>query len=80
MTGKSNSHCGNNVRLPIRTKSRISLFKELKIVAEPIDCNTNHIKPRAISSLLAFTCAFANKDAVASIGKPGSGLVDISFI
>ena len=80
ITGKRSSHCGNKLRLPMSTKSRISLFKELKIVAEPIDCHTRPIKPKAISSRLALACALAKRDAVASIGKPGSGLVEMSLI
>ena len=50
ITGKRSSHCGNRLRLPMSTKSRISLFKELKIVAEPIDCNTKPINPKANAS------------------------------
>ena len=64
----------------MRTKSLILLFNALNIVAEPIDCSTKPINPKAISSRLALPWAFAKREAVASIGKPGKGLVDISLI
>jgi hypothetical protein len=53
-------------------------FRAARIAAEPIVCNTIVIMPRAISSLGALYRALEKREAVASIGRPGKGRLEIS--
>lgn len=72
--GNTYLHCGSNVRLPMRTKSRMSLPLALSMAAEPTACNTIYIRPMAMSSRGALACALAKSEAVASMGSAGQRL------
>ena len=78
--GNTSLHCGSNDRLPISTKSRISLPSDASHAAEPIDCSTMCISPAAISSFEASLWALAKFEAVVSIVSPGTGIALMSPI
>ena len=78
--GKISLHWGSCVRLPIRTKLRIGLLRADRMAAWPIDCKTMWIIPEAMSSGEALPSAFPKLEAVASSGRSGRGLLQMSCI
>ena len=66
--------------MPIITKSLMPDSNDERMVAEPMLCNTMPMSPMAMSSRDAFALALLKSEAVAVIGRPGSGLALMSPI